>query len=429
METSAQVRGARHAVTAKPRWRFWAVAYSLLLLLTGTNLATPLYRDYERLFGFSSIVVTLVFAAYVAALIPSLLVAGPLSDAVNRRSVLLPAVIVAAAGSAIFMLADSTASLFAGRIVQGLAVGAASGALTAALTETEPNGNRKRAALLATAASVGGLGLGPLVAGILAQYGPAPRQLPFAVEIIALIPAAIAVATMPSQETRVRWRPRRPQIPAEARPIFLVSGVANFLAFAVIGLFLALIPTYVATLAHSSNLVLGGGAVTLMIACSVLAQVTAYGRQSRPLQVTGLCLLGAGLVLLAIAGAVSSLPLLLAATVTAGAGHGLVFLGGLTDVNNAAPDSRRADVLSSFYVIVYSGVGIPVIGVGLLATSIGLVHAVQYFALAVAVLCIAVPAVMTLRGQRRAGQETPSQVQYSEPVLESPRRNKEGTAG
>ncbi len=392
------------AVT-RPRWPFWATSYSLLLLLTGTNLATPLYGQYERLFGFSPVVVTLVFAAYVAALVPSLLIAGPLSDAVGRPVVLLPAVIVAGVGAAIFGLADATAWLFVGRVVQGIAIGAASGALTAALTETEPRGDHRRAALVATAASVGGLGVGPLLAGVLAQYGPAPRRLPFLVEIIALIPAAWAVATLPNPTTRTRWRPRRPQIPDAARRVFLVSGTANFLAFAVIGLFLALIPTYVATLAHNTNLVLGGGAVSIMIACSVLAQLAAYGRQSQVAQLIGLSMLAAGLIGLAIAGAASSLPLLIVTTAIAGTGQGLVFLGGITNVNAVAPPERRADVLSSFYVIVYLGVGLPVIGVGLLATTTGLLRAVQYFALAVALCCLALAAVLTRHTRQRSNAE------------------------
>jgi MFS family permease len=124
------------------------------------------------------VVVTLAFAAYIAALLPSLLIAGPLSDAVGRRTVLLPAVILAAVGAAIFGLANATAWLFVGRVVQGVAVGAASGALTAALTETEPRSDHRRAALMATAASVGGVGLGPLLGGVLAQYGPAPGTCP-----------------------------------------------------------------------------------------------------------------------------------------------------------------------------------------------------------------------------------------------------------
>ena len=384
----------------RPAWRFWAVGYSLLVLLTGTNLATPLYGTYERLFGFSSVVVTVIFAAYVAALIPSLLIAGPLSDAIGRRGVLVPAVVVAAVGTGVFALAGSTAWLFAGRIIQGLAVGAASGALTAALTETEPHGDHRRAALLATAASVGGLGVGPLLAAVLAQYGPAPRRLPFLVEIAALIPAILVMATLPDQGSRTRWRPRRPQIPDTARRVFLVNGSANFLAFAVIGLFLALIPTYVARLTDSANLVLGGGAVAVMIACSVIAQITAHGRRPAAVQMIGLCLLATGLILLALAGAVSSLALLLIATALAGVGQGLVFLAGVTEVTAAAPPERRADVLSSFYVIVYLGVGLPVIGVGFLATAIGLLHSVQGFALAVAALCLALTVAHAHRNRR-----------------------------
>ena len=74
----------------------------------------------------------------------------------------------------------------------------------------------------------------------------------------------------------------------------------------------------------------------------------------------------------------------------AGTGQGLVFLGGLAAINQAAPEGRRADVLSSFYVVIYLGVGVPVIGVGFLATTFGLLSAVQYFAGAAALLCLLV---------------------------------------
>lgn len=383
------------AVRQVAPWRFWATAYTLVVLLMGTNLPTPLYRGYERAFGFSPLVVTLIFAVYVGALIPSLLVAGPLSDSIGRRRVLLPAIGLATLGSLTFALANGTPWLFIARVFQGLALGAASGALTAALTELEPKGNRHRAALVSTVASVGGLGAGPLVAGLLAQYALAPRTLPFVVEIVLLVPAAIAMATMPETQPTSRWRPRRPQIPAVARDAFLTSGAASFLAFAVIGLFLSLVPSYVSKLSGSDNLVVGGGAVALMLACSSVSQVVAYGKRALPVQVTGLWLLAVGLVLLAVAGSASSLSLLLIATMIAGVGQGLAFLGGITEINRVAPPDRRADVLSSFYVIIYLGVGVPVIGVGFLATVTGLLQSVQYFAGIVAVLCLVVIGMLT----------------------------------
>jgi MFS family permease len=371
-------------------WRFWAIAYALLILVTGTNLPTPLYRGYEARFGFSPLVVTLIFAAYVAALIPSLLVAGPLSDAVGRRRVLLPSLAVAALGSLSFALAEGTAWLFAARILQGIAVGSASGALTAALTELHPAGDRRKAALVSAVTSMGGLGLGPVLAGLIAQYGPAPRVLPFVLEIVLLTPAAAAIATLPAARPAARWQPRRPQLPAEVRGIFATTGLACFLAFAVIGLFLTLIPAYVVSLSGSTNLLLAGSAVALVLACSVLAQLAGYRRPARYLERHGLALLATGLLLLAVAGTISSLALLLIAAIAAGTGQGLVFLGGLAAVNQAAPEGRRADVLSSFYVVIYLGVGVPVIGVGFLATTVGLLRAVQYFAVIAALLCLLV---------------------------------------
>lgn len=371
-------------------WRFWATAYTLLILLTGTNLPTPLYRGYEARFGFSPFVVTLIFAVYVAVLIPSLLVAGPLSDAIGRRRVLLPALVLAALGSLVFALATSTGWLFAARILQGLAVGAASGALTAALSELESSGSHRKAALVSTVVSVGGLGLGPVLAGLLAQYASAPDVVPFVVEIVLLIPAAVTVTRMPSTRQLTRWRPRRPRIPRTMRAVFVTSGTANFLAFAVIGLFLTLVPTYVAALTSSTNLLIGGATVALMLTCSAAAQLLTYGRPPRRLQLVGLPVLALGLGLLVFVGSAASLALLLGATVLAGVGHGLVFLHGLTTVNNTAPDSSRAEVLSSFYVIVYTGVGLPVLGVGILATASSLTTAVSWFAGVAAVVCLLV---------------------------------------
>ena len=382
----------------------------MLILLTGTNVATPLYHGYEVAFGFSPLVVTLVFAAYVAALIPSLLVTGSLSDAVGRRRVLVPAVALAMLGSLVFALAQGTSWLFAARVLQGLALGLASGALTAALSDLEPTGNRRRAALVSTVAAVGGLGLGPLLGGLLAQYAPAPRVLPFVMEIVLLVPAGAAMLSLPAAPPGARWRPRRPQIPISTRAVFATSGTASFLAFAVIGLSLTLVPTYVTKLSGNSNLLLSGGAVAVMLAGSALAQVAGYGRRATEIELIGLPLLALGLILLGVAGGISSLPLLLLATVIAGVGQGLVFLGGLTALNEAAPAERHADVLSSFYVVIYLGVGLPVIGVGFLATVIGLLAAVQYFAGVVAALCLLLLAA--LHRIRRSPASAPPAAAY-----------------
>jgi hypothetical protein len=140
-----------------------------------------------------------------------------------------------------------------------------------------------------------------------------------------------------------------------------------------------------------------------MLLCAALAQLAGYRQPARSLELAGLPLLAAGLVLLALAGHLSSLILLLVATVIAGAGQGLVYLGGLTAISQPARARRHADVLSSLYGIMYLGVGLPVIGVGFLATVAGLLAAVQYFAGVVAVLCIVVLFALA-RAHHRAGE-------------------------
>lgn len=107
-------------------WSAW------LVLMCGTNLATPLYAVYRERFGFSSIVLTTVFAAYAVVLIPALMLFGGLSDRFGRRPVVAAGLLTAIAGLALFAAARGTVWLYAARVCQGAAVGMASPAATRA---------------------------------------------------------------------------------------------------------------------------------------------------------------------------------------------------------------------------------------------------------------------------------------------------------
>lgn len=61
-------------------------------------------------------------------------------------------------------------------------------------------------------------------------------------------------------------------------------------------------------------------------------------------------------------------------------------MGSMALIGQVAPPDRRGDVISSFYVVIYCGVGIPILGVGFGAESFGLYRAVLAFACLVAVL-------------------------------------------
>src|SRR3954452_3132590 len=241
-------------------WPFLLVGGAWFAVMAGSNLATPLYAVYERLFGFSSAVLTVVFATYALVLAPSLLVFGQLSDRVGRRRVLAAGLATATAGLALFALAAGLGWLFAARAVQGLAVGMISGAAAAALVELDPAPTEHRAALFAALAQAGGSGAGPIVAGMLAEWAPEPRVLAFALFGVLTASCAIAVLRIPEPVATVAgaWRIQRPGVPPAIRVLFVRIGVTGAVAWAVMAIFLSVVPSYAADLLDTSNLALLG---------------------------------------------------------------------------------------------------------------------------------------------------------------------------
>jgi MFS family permease len=376
---------------ARPgRLRFAGLGYALAVLLTGTNLATPLYASYEHVFRLSPLDVTLLVAVYAAAVVVALLICGPLSDTAGYRPVLVAGLAAAACGSALLAAATGPGWLFAGRAVQGLAVGTCSGALTAGLVLTEPRGRRARASFLAATVTTAACGFGPVLAGALAQYAPAPRTLSYLVEIGLLVPAAGAAALLPGSlgRTGQRWRPRWPSLPAPVRAAFLGPAVVSLLAWAVAYVVLALVPSYAAAALGGSNLLVDGAAAGSLLLVAALAQAACRSWDPARAQQAGLLGLTAGLLGLIAAGLAGSVALLFAAMAVAGAGQGLAFMGGIRRINEIAPAAARAGTVAMFYVVTYAGSGLVTVGVGLLATLLGLTASVRWFGAVLAAACL-----------------------------------------
>jgi MFS family permease len=383
------------------RLRFAGLGYALAVLLTGTNLATPLYATYEHVFRLSPLDVTLLVAVYAAAVVVALLICGPLSDTAGYRPVLLAGLAAAACGSALLAAAPGAAWLFAGRAVQGLAVGTCSGALTAGLVLTEPRGRRARASFLAATVTTAACGFGPVLAGALAQYAPAPRSLSYLVEIGLLVPAAAAAALLPGSlgRTGQRWRPRWPSLPAPVRAAFLGPAVVSLLAWAVAYVVLALVPSYAAAALGGSNRFIDGTAAGSLLLVAALAQGACRSWQPARAQAAGLAGLSAGLAGLiaaglAGAGSAGSAAALFAAMAVAGAGQGLAFMGSVRQINEIAPPEARAGTVSMFYVVTYAGSGLVTVVVGLLATLFGLTVSVRWSGAVLGAACLLVLAAL-----------------------------------
>jgi MFS family permease len=394
---NGSVVAARRRPVVSRASAFWLVAMALATTMLGTTLPTPLYVLYEQQLGLAAFMGTVIFAVYAAGVLAALLVLGRASDQFGRRRVLLVGLLFAALSAVAFLLAHGLALLIVGRVLSGLAAGVFTGTATAALVDLAGTGRGARATMVATGSSMGGLGLGALLAGVLAQVAPLPLRLPFWVDLGLVVLAGLAVWAVEEtvdvpEHPRLRIRP--PDVPAQVRPAFLRAAIAGFAGFAVLGLFTAVTPSFLLDLLHEPSHALSGALVFTLFAASALGQVALAGPLGHRAMAAGCGGLIAGMGLLTLGLAATSLPLVVAAAIVAGLGQGLCMRAGLEAVTTEAPAQRRAGIASAFFVVMYVAIALPVVGEGLAATRLGLRTAGIAFALAVA--AIAAVALATL---------------------------------
>lgn len=360
-------------------WGTW------LILIAGANVAAPLYAVYATRYGFSSFVLTAIFTMYAVTLVPTLLVFGRLSDRFGRRPVIIAGLAAGVVGLGLFAAAQGTAWLFAARAFQGLAVGIVSGAATAALVELEPESGTTRPALLAGLAQAAGSALGPLTCGPLAEWAPDPLRLSYLVVLAATAAGAALMLTLPEPAgaDREPWRIQRPRVPAEIRRDFARVSLTAATVWASVALCLSIVPSYASDLLDTSNLALLGSISAVALGASCVSQIVAHRRrraESHAAQSAGLVLLAAGLVALAAASELHSLPVLLLGAIAVGAGHGVAFLEAQDELNRIAPPEHRGEVTAAFIGCIYALVGGAVLASGLLDEGVSLTIAVSLVA-------------------------------------------------
>jgi MFS family permease len=366
------------------RAAFWLLAFVFAVTMLGTTLPTPLYVIYQARWHFAASIVTLIFAVYAAGVLAALLLAGRSSDQAGRKPVLAVALAASALSTVVFIFAPDVGVLLAARIVSGLSAGLMTGTATAALTELVPASAGRRASLVATAANMGGLGLGALVAGLFAQYAPHPTTLVFAVYLAVLAIAGVCLRFVPetvSPRRRPALRLAGFSLPEQGRGEFIAAGAAAFAAFSLLGLFSALAPTFLGSIMHEQNHAVQGGAVFLIFGVGTLTQLVVSRFSSRRVVLAGLGVFLAGLGLIVAA-------LAQAGVVVAGVAVGAVFMGSLATANRLAPPGRRGQAVSAFFVACYCGLVIPVVGVGVASQFIGDFRSVLALSVLLAVLCV-----------------------------------------
>jgi MFS family permease len=405
-QTLQRARGSRR----RYGFGFWVVAFTFMTLLAFTTVPSPLYGIYKARDGFSSFMLTVIFAVYAVAAVTSLLLAGHLSDWFGRRGVLIAAGAFIVASALVFVECKSVPGLLIARALSGIGIGMTQGTATAYLQELHarhlPAAGPTRAEVAATTVNFGGLGVGALVSGVLAQWVADPLTVPYIV-ILAVVLVALAALTL-SPETRrairprPRYRPQRVSLPPQARDEFYAAALSAFMVFAVVGLFIGLAGVFLAGPLHHRSHALLGAVLFAAFSAGVAGQlVTIRWSLSRRLG-AGMAAMLLGLA--AVVGAVwlssPSLALFIVGGAVSIAGAGTVFRGAIAVVITISPPERQAEIVAAAYVAVLSGFSLPIIGAGIALTE-GVSPRVTLLGLAILAAGIVLSAIKLLRGARR----------------------------
>ncbi|GAA1089828.1 hypothetical protein GCM10009577_09530 [Streptomyces javensis] len=390
------------------RW-VWTAAWPVTAVFVLSNAATPLYVRWQREIGFSKGTLTVIFACYIIGLLGSLLVSGVVSDRVGRKPVLLPALGLALAACAIFASASSVAALIVARLFSGIAVGAVVSAGMAAVTDVAGPGRRRLAALLASCAMVFGAGLGPLLAGVLGEGV-------FALEAVLLVAAVLVVVRMPlggssgvptqsgrsasarsvsarsvsgrsvsGRSASARSVPdsrawvRIPGVPRGSGGELLM-GIAVFApGITATSFVLSLGPSLLSGLLDTTSPVVAGAMAFVMFLTATGAQFAVQRLGRRTILLAGAVSTTIGMGALIAAVRASSVPLLVAAALLAGAGQGMGQLGGLSLLNSSVPPSRLAEANAALNVGGYVPAGALPVTAGYLSDAVGLTAGATVF--------------------------------------------------
>jgi len=384
---------------------FWLVALAFLVAMAFSTVPTPLYPLYMARDGFSTFMVTVVFAAYAVGVVISLLLAGHVSDWVGRKRILVPALALELVAAALFLTGSSLPVLLTARLITGLGVGMVTATATAHLHELHaahrPGASGQRFEVVSTAANIGGLGVGPLIAGFLAQFVHAPLRTPYLVFAVLLLASMVALALTPEtvEERLVRpaYRPQRISTDHGDRAGYLAAAAAGFASFAVFGLFTSIAPGFVASTLHHPSRALAGGIVFAVFGGAALAQ-TLTSRLPAPARTAlGLLAQASGVVALVIGMHTANLAAFLIGGVVAGIGAGVLFKAAVGTVVAMAAPAKRGEALAGLFFISYLGLIVPALGLGIATLTVSATAAMTWFTGALLVLLTGVAAL----GRRR----------------------------
>ncbi|ONI81563.1 hypothetical protein ALI144C_19815 [Actinosynnema sp. ALI-1.44] len=350
---------------------------SLVSLTAGSTLTTPIFELYRQRYHLTDQYVTGIFAAYVLGVIVSLLISGTATRRWGGKAVALTAAALSVAATAVFLLADTAATVSAARVVSGISVGLCTATLTTMLRDCLP---ARAAALRASAGIAAGLGCGPLLAGAGVHWLPDPTHQVYWIYLPFPVISLVLLATVPAapRQAAPTWKARSHRTFGGRRRIVL-STATLCCAYALNGYYLSLVPSLLQRDLAAARL-LGALAVTVLLATAAAGQAFARNLSRHMVERVGLIIMAGGSLCAVVTVLAASGSGFLLSTAVLGVGHGMTTSSGLSALNAVVLPSRSAAVTTRYYLCGYLASSLPVICIGWLSDQVGLAAAgVSFF--------------------------------------------------
>ena len=371
----------------------------------GANQFASMLLAYRTELHWSAQTVALLLGLYAVGLIPTLLVGGAASDRWGRRAVVLPWVAVSPLATLLLIVwHDWEPGVAIARVLAGLSSGVVFGAASAWVADLSagdpPGAGARRAALSLTA----GFGLGPLVAGLVAEVSAHPLTVPYVPHLAIGVLALVLLLPVPGPRPAHPVRSSLVRLPAvtRGRRFVLTVAVAAPWVFASAVTSFAYLPSVVGPSVVSGP-VEGGLAFAAVLTFVTLGTGVAVQPLARRLDdrrpllagAVGLACTIAACLLGILAVTADSRWVIVAAAPVFGAGYGCGLVSGLRESERLAPVTERGAVVGVFYGLAYLGMFAPY-----LLGAVAGVGPGPRVALAVAAGCAALALVVQYRTSR-----------------------------
>ena len=201
------------------------MAFAFLIVMAFATLPSPLYGLYKIRDHLSQLTITVVYAIFAAGTITALLAENRIAARVGRRGVMLGAVASLMVAAALLAAWKGLPALLIGRLVTGISVGLAAGTAITYLVEMRLRANPGALAssivwprTVGTSIAVGGLGVGPLIAGCLAEWASWPLTLPYLVMLALGAVSFVGLCFVPETAPPTPTSDTANRQPVHARP-------------------------------------------------------------------------------------------------------------------------------------------------------------------------------------------------------------------